>query len=85
MGAIAADSALAREMTRRLLASDSLRTSVIETMLADDRAAQYLLARIGRNEVAVDYVLQSAASDSGGREHLMSLFKGMQIALQKKK
>ena len=82
MGAIAADSALAGEMTGRMLGNDRQRQHVIEVMLADDRAAQYVLARIGRNTAAVDYVLQAAASDSAGREHLMTLLKGMQIAMR---
>jgi Tfp pilus assembly major pilin PilA len=82
MSAIAADSALAGEMTARLLGSDLQRRHVIETVLADDRSAQYVLGRIGRNPTAVDYVLQAAASDSAGREHLMTLLKGMQIAMK---
>jgi Tfp pilus assembly major pilin PilA len=82
MGAIAADSALAGEMTSRLLGSDRQRQHVIEIVLADDRAAQYVLARIGRIPTAVDYVLQAAASDSAGREHLLTLLKGMQIAMR---
>ena len=85
MGAIAADSTLAREMASRLLGSDQQRRRVIDTVLADDRSAQYVLARIGRSPTAVDYVLQVAASDSVGREHLMTLLKGMQIALKSAK
>ena len=85
MTAIAADSLLAGEMTQRLLVNDALRRRVIETVLADDRSARYVLARIGRSSDAVDYVLQAAASDSAGRAHLMTLFKGMQIAMHGKK
>ena len=82
MHSIAADSALAVEMTEHLLGNDSLRFRVLQTVLADDRSAQYVLARIGHNPAAVDYVLQAAASDSAGREHLMTLLKGMQIAMR---
>jgi len=82
MGAIVADTSLTREMTTRMLGSDRQRLQVVETMLGDDRSAQYVLARIGRSPGAVDYVLQVAASDSAGREHLMTLLKGMQIALK---
>lgn len=80
MGAFASDAALAQRMTRRLLANDSLRAGVIETMLHDKASAQYVLVRIGSNPDAVDLVLQAAAADSIGREHLMTLLKGMQIA-----
>ena len=82
MGAIVADTSLTREMTTRMLGSDRQRLQVVETVLGDDRSAQYVLARIGRSPTAVDYVLQVAASDSVGREHLMTLLKGMQIALK---
>jgi hypothetical protein len=82
MGAIANDSALAQQMTSRLLANDSLRTRVVETMLRDSPSAQYVLARIGREPDAVDLVLQAAAADSVGRAHVMTLLKGMQMAMQ---
>ena len=82
MGAIVSDGALAQQMTQRLLASDSLRTRVVETMLQDSPSAQYVLARIGHQPDAVDLVLQAATSDSVGREHVMTLLKGMQMALK---
>ena len=85
MGAIAADSTLSRMMAHRMLANDELRIRVVESVLADDRAAQYVLVRIGRNDRAVEYVLQAAAADSTSRAHLMTLLKGMQIAMQAKK
>lgn len=82
MTTITSNGALAEEMTQRLLANDSLRTRVLETMLHNSPSAQYLLARIGRNPDAVDLVLQAAAADSVGREHVMTLLKGMQMALK---
>jgi hypothetical protein len=82
MGAFVSDGALAQQMTQRLLATDSLRAGVVETMLHDKASAQYVLARIGSNPDAVDLVLQTAASDSAGREHVMTLLKGMQMALR---
>lgn len=82
MGAIANNGALAQQMTQRLLATDSLRTRVVETMLRDSPSAQYVLARIGHEPDAVDLVLQAAAADSAGREHVMTLLKGMQMALK---
>jgi hypothetical protein len=41
-----------------------------------------VLVRIGSNPDAVDLVLQIAAADSAGREHVMTLLKGMQLALK---
>jgi Tfp pilus assembly major pilin PilA len=80
MTAIAADSSLAGEMAQRMLATDAQRRRLIETVLADDRSANYVLARIGRNTTAVDYVLQTAAADSAGRAHLRAVFMGTQTA-----
>lgn len=82
MSAIASDGALAQQMTQRMLAIDSLRAGVIETVLHDKASAQYVLVRIGTNPDAVDLVLQTAAADSAGREHLMTLLKGMQMGLK---
>ena len=82
MDTFASNGALARQMTQRLVATDSLRLGVVETMLHDKSSAQYVLMRIGTNPDAVDLVLQTAASDSVGREHLMTLLKGMQMALK---
>jgi hypothetical protein len=82
MGTIASDHALAQQMTERMLAADSMRAGVIEAMLHDKASAQYVLVRIGRNPDAVDLVLQVAAADSVGREHVMTLLKGMQMALK---
>ena len=79
MTAITSDGSLAQQMTQRLLATDSLRIRVVETMLHDSQSAQYVLARIGHTPDAVDLVLQAAAADSVGREHVMTLLKGMQM------
>jgi hypothetical protein len=85
MGAIAGNGDLAEQMMQRLVGTDSLRARVIETVLRDKEGAQYVIGRIGRNSEALDYVLQVAAADSAGRVHLMTLFKGMQMAMQAKK
>lgn len=85
MAAITSDGKLAQEMTQRLLATDSLRFRVVETMLHDAPSAQYVLARIGHEPDAVDLVLQAAVADSVGRAHVMTLLKGMQMGMGTKK
>jgi Tfp pilus assembly major pilin PilA len=82
MTAIAADSSLSGEMAQRMLATDAQRRRMIEAVLGDDRSARYIIGRIGRSPDAVDMVLQVASADSTGRAHLMTLFKGMQIAMK---
>ncbi len=81
MTAFASDGAMAEAMTQRLLASDSLRTRVVEAVLRDGPSAQYVLARIGRNTEAVDYILQAAYSDSIGRAHLVARMESLRRAL----
>jgi len=81
MDAITTDRALAEAMTHRLVASDSLRQSVIEVMLGDEMSARYVLARIGHNTDAVDYVLQAALSDSIGRAHLVARMESIRKGL----
>lgn len=85
MNAIASDGEMAVQMTRTMLANDSLRLRVVETVLREDKSAQYILARIGHEPDAVDLVLQAAAADSAGRVHLMTLLKGMQMGMGGKK
>lgn len=81
MTAIASDGALAEQMTQRLLATDSLRTRVVETMLLDSKSAQYVLARIGTNPAAMDYVIQAAWSDSISRAHLVARMETIRKAV----
>jgi hypothetical protein len=81
MAAFASDGALAEQMTQRLLATDSLRVRVLETMLRDSPSAQYVLARIGRNPDAMDYALQAAWSDSISRAHLVARMESIRKAV----
>lgn len=85
MTAIAADPVFASDMTQHLVANDSIRTRVVETMLMDPRVAQYVLARIGRNPDAVDYVLQAALADSIGRAHLVARMETIRKGLAQAK
>ena len=81
MDAIARDGTLAVAMTQRLLAQDSLRVGVVETVLKDSPSAQYILERIGHNPDAVDLVLQAALADSANRAHVLTLMKGVQLGM----
>lgn len=81
MSALASDGAMAEQMTQKLLATDSLRARVLDVMLRDSPSAQYVLARIGHNPAAVDYVLQAAWSDSVGRAHLVARMESIRKAV----
>jgi hypothetical protein len=81
MAVFASDGALAEAMTKRLLAEDSLRVRVVETMLRDSPSAAHVLSRIGHNPEAVDLVLQAALADSANRAHVITLMKGLQMGM----
>jgi hypothetical protein len=79
--ALASDGKLAEQATQRLLAADSLRARVVDVVLQDSPSAAYVLARIGRNPAAMDYVLQAAWSDSISRAHLVARMETIRRAV----
>ncbi len=85
MGAIASNPNLAVVMEQKLLANDSLRTKVVDTLLQDSNASQYVLYRIATNQDAVDIVLRAAVADSAMRRHVLAVMKGVEMAEAAKK
>ncbi len=85
MGVIAGNADLGVLMEQKLLANDSLRTKVVDAMLQDTNASQYVLYRIATNKAAVDLILQAAVADSAMREHIISVVKGVEMAQAAKK
>lgn len=79
MNAIAGNADLAVVMQQKLLANDSLRTRVVDTVLQNTNAAQYVLFRIGTNQAAMDLVLRGAVADSSMRQHVLTLMKGVEM------
>jgi len=84
MNAIAANADLAVVMQQKLLANDSLRTRLVDTVLQDANASQYVLFRIATNQAAMDLVLRGAVADSSMREHVLTLMKGVEMAQRAK-
>lgn len=80
MGAIATNPKLAVAMQQKLLANDSLRIRIVDTILLDSNASQYVLYRIATNEGAVNIVLRSAVADSAMRRHVLAVMKGVEMA-----
>ena len=78
--AIAADSSLTREASDRLLAEDPSRALVFERLLAIGEARQALLVEVARDRMMLDGVIQFAVQDTAMRGHILTLFKGMQMA-----
>lgn len=79
MDAIAGNSDLAGKVVDRLLAG-STRPMVLRKVLANDESAGQILNAVAHNPNALDMVLASAVQDSMMRTHVMTLFKGMQMA-----
>ena len=80
MQGIGHDAALTREMTDRLIAEDSTRAWVFERVLGNGEARQALLVSVARDRVLLDGVIQFAVQDTAMRGHILTLFKGMQMA-----
>ena len=78
--AVGADSALTREVADRLLAEDGTRGLVFERLLGMGEARQALLVDVARDRVLLDGVIQFAVQDTAMRSHILTLFKGMQMA-----
>jgi hypothetical protein len=78
--AIGADSTLTRELADRLLAEDATRSLVFERLLAIGEARQALLVDVARDRMLLDGVIQFAVQDTAMRGHILTLFKGMQMA-----
>jgi hypothetical protein len=78
--AIGADSTLTRELSDRLLAEDGSRSLLFERLLGMGEARQALLVDVARDRVLLDGVIQFAVQDTAMRGHILTLFKGMQMA-----
>lgn len=85
MTAIAGNAELAVTMQQKLLANDSLRTRIVDTVLQDGNASQYVLYRIATNQAAMDLVLRGAVADSSMRQHVLTVMKGVEMAQATKK
>lgn len=78
--AIGADSTLTREVADRLLSEEASRSRVFERLLAMGEARQALLVDVARDRMLLDGVIQFAVQDTAMRGHILTLFKGMQMA-----
>ncbi len=80
MGMIAANSGTASQMMDHMLASDTARAVVVETVLANGPAAQQMMLRVAKDQSMLDGVLNLAVQDPVMKDHVLTLFKGMQMA-----
>ena len=82
MDLIGGDAEMAGRMTDKLLSAEGSRRALIDHLMGNGEAMQTLMARVARDPTALDAVIGLAVQDSTMREHVMTLFKGMQMARQ---
>jgi hypothetical protein len=63
----------------RLMAADSTRARMFARVMESGPGRQDLLTRVGRDRSLMDGAIQYAVQDSSMRDHLMTLFRGMQM------
>jgi hypothetical protein len=80
MEVVANDSTLARRMVERLLAGDSTRPLVVEGVLQEGESARLAMLAIARDRTRLDGVLSLAVQDTAMKGHVLTLFRGMQMA-----
>jgi hypothetical protein len=80
MDMIAADPATAGGMTDRLLGMDGTRTMVLQKLVSSAGGAQQVMETVARDQTLMDGALTQAMKDPVMRAHVITLFKGMQMA-----
>jgi tellurite resistance protein len=80
MQMIASSPETAGTMADRLMASDSTRVMVIDRLLANPSAAHAIMDAVAKDRTMVEGVLNQAMQDPAMRDHVITLFKGMQMA-----
>jgi len=80
MATIAADSTLARKMADQLLAGDASRATLVKAVMAHADGAREVMVMVAEDRTRLDSVLGFAVQDSSTKQHVITLFKGMQMA-----
>ncbi len=83
MGMIAANSGTAGQMVDQLLASDSARVVLVDKLLASPHGSEASLGHVASHTTLLDGVLTRAMQDPAMKDHVLTLFKGMQMAAGK--
>ena len=77
---------LTGQMMDQLLStgSDSIRTVVMDKLMAHGAAVQSMMATVAKDQSMLDGVINLAVQDSMMREHVMTLIKGIQMGAARK-
>ncbi len=77
---IAGDPALAGQVVDRLLGADSTRAALLDRLMTGGGSRQAVLTRVATDRSMMEGAIQFAVQDTAMRGHLMTLFRGMQMA-----
>ena len=80
MEKITGDPVMATDVVQRLLGSEDSQGIVLDQVMNNSDALQALMARMAKDQTMVDGILNVAVQDSSMRAHVLTLFKGMQMA-----
>ncbi len=80
MDMIAADSTTAGSMAERLVGADQSRTLVLQKLVSSAGGAQQVMETVAKDQTLMDGALNQAMKDPTMRTHVITLFKGMQMA-----
>lgn len=80
MEKITGDPTMAVDVVQRLLGSEESQSIVLDQVMNNSDALQALMSRMAKDQTMVDGILNVAVQDSAMRQHVMTLFKGMQMA-----
>jgi hypothetical protein len=77
---VASNPDLSAQVVDRLLGADSTRAALLDRVLASGGSRQSVLARVATDRALMDGAIHYAVQDSSMRDHLLTLFKGMEMA-----
>ncbi len=80
MDMIASNPTTAAAMSERLAATDSTRAIVIQKLVGNAGGAQQVMDVVAKDQILMDGALNEAMKDPVMRTHVITLFKGMQMA-----
>ena len=83
MDVISSNSGLAGQVVEKILGSDSTRTVLLDKLMANSGAMQTVMANVAKDQTMIDGVINLAVQEPAMRAHVMTLFKGMQMAKAK--
>ena len=76
---VAGNPDLAGQVVDRLLGADSTRAALLDRLMVSGGARQRLLTMVAKDRTLMDGAINYAVQDSSMRDHLMTLFKGIEM------